>query len=422
MCYQQQTRHEEQYKGHTIKIVDDQCPTDPYEDSDGMYPMIVQSGRSDERNYGDLEGQILGSVSVCHQPYLTAGTAIPLGYDQEETAARPQPTSKDHPGHCHGGGTAGSGQPQPSSRRTWEHGRQGAGKEPISGQAQGYSQEGSKDPLGEQAVKVGASIVVFGAKVRRTHLLVKAAHFRFNRKLCFYDSLRWPVIAYVLFSLVLPSKQFHASGYIPSPITPVVSSYSHGSVHYGELDNPFIIKFSFCWTVFNEAVFWYVSPITVSASSDNRRSGSESISNIFSNWINFSNGSHWTKSNPNTFDNNYASSYVLKYIRQAFPIFYERATFKKQPASLGSNEKRHTFFTNLNRPFRNIVPSYPKNQLKKSCGSKNQAKPSGGGISPFWRFFYNGGHILFGLLLGIIGVLIMDAYNYASSKRKDKSK
>ena len=87
MCYQQQTHHEEQYKGHTIKIVDDPTPTDPYGDNDGMYPMIVQSGRNDERDYGDLEDQILAAVGQMDLAQLRTLADRLDGGDEAKTSA-----------------------------------------------------------------------------------------------------------------------------------------------------------------------------------------------------------------------------------------------------------------------------------------------------------------------------------------------
>lgn len=88
MCYQQQTHHEEQYKGHTIKIVDDLIPTNPYEDGDGMYPMIVQYGRNDERNYGDLENEILRAMGQMNMEQLSALADKLDGGEDAKTSAK----------------------------------------------------------------------------------------------------------------------------------------------------------------------------------------------------------------------------------------------------------------------------------------------------------------------------------------------
>jgi hypothetical protein len=55
MCYQQQPVHEEDYKGFTIKIHQDQDSgsLNPYENNDGMYPMMVDGGRHDRYDYLD---------------------------------------------------------------------------------------------------------------------------------------------------------------------------------------------------------------------------------------------------------------------------------------------------------------------------------------------------------------------------------
>lgn len=84
---------------------------------------------------------------------------LPLGHDQKEDAPRCEPTCKEHRGHSYGRSTDGSeGQAQSSSRSAGRIGREGTGQEPERHQAQGYRQEGGKEPLGGKSVKVAARL------------------------------------------------------------------------------------------------------------------------------------------------------------------------------------------------------------------------------------------------------------------------
>jgi DNA-binding transcriptional MerR regulator len=64
MCQNETIYHEETYRGHTIKIVADPDPTNPYEDTEGLYPMIVESGRRNggRKVYEDLDGEIIDQL------------------------------------------------------------------------------------------------------------------------------------------------------------------------------------------------------------------------------------------------------------------------------------------------------------------------------------------------------------------------
>ncbi len=56
--------YQEERNGYTIKIHQDYDGRDPYEDNDGMFPMMIEGGRNfSYRNYHDLKGQILKGLS-----------------------------------------------------------------------------------------------------------------------------------------------------------------------------------------------------------------------------------------------------------------------------------------------------------------------------------------------------------------------
>lgn len=75
--------HTEQYRGLTIRIKHDDNPSNPYDDNEGMYPMIVRGGRNfGDHDYYDLNDTLTGQLHGMNYGQL-AGVLLKLDNGKE---------------------------------------------------------------------------------------------------------------------------------------------------------------------------------------------------------------------------------------------------------------------------------------------------------------------------------------------------
>lgn len=92
--------HTEEYKGYTIKIVQDQDGRNPYEDGDGMFPMMVKGGRNfNSHDYHEASAAFYPSTNV-YRRHKKALLAL-FGIETHIEGARFQPTANDLENELH---------------------------------------------------------------------------------------------------------------------------------------------------------------------------------------------------------------------------------------------------------------------------------------------------------------------------------
>jgi len=65
--------HTEEYRGYTIKIVQDQDGSNPYEDCDGCVPLMIEGGRNfGTHDYGNVEDTIMAALNNLDAEQLEA--------------------------------------------------------------------------------------------------------------------------------------------------------------------------------------------------------------------------------------------------------------------------------------------------------------------------------------------------------------
>ncbi len=94
MCRPTETYHTEVYKGYTIEIRQDDNATNPYKNTDGMYPMMTKGGRNvPEHDYKEAGAEFRVSTNLYrrHKKKLLECVNLPIEIDLRDARFPPTP-------------------------------------------------------------------------------------------------------------------------------------------------------------------------------------------------------------------------------------------------------------------------------------------------------------------------------------------